>query len=172
MAKEVTDKASDNVSRMKLICFFGAAVLGLHAALWTFAGKRIMEPYQVWLAGIVAWMIDLTGITAQAQHVYILLPFARWEMSIECTAINAMVVFVAFVLAYPGRFRAKAIGLASGVAILFAVNLLRLLGLAWATRLFPASAEFMHDYVWQVAFLFLVLVLWFAWLDLVVRREN
>ena len=63
---------------MKLIVLFCATVLGLHAALWTFAGARIMEPYQVWLAGVVTWMIDATGIAAQSQQIYITLPFAHW----------------------------------------------------------------------------------------------
>lgn len=161
------------VTPLKLIALFGGLVLGLHALLWTFVGRSVMEPYQVWLAGLTTDLIRFSGIAAtHARDVYILLPGARWEMSAECTAINAMVVFVSFILVYPAALKSKGIGLVLGIALLFAANLLRLLGLAWATHLFPTTAEFMHDYVWQVAFLFLVILLWFAWLEMVVTREK
>jgi hypothetical protein len=49
---------------------------------------------------------------------------------------------------------------------------LRLFSLAWATEMFPKYAEFVHDYVWQVAFLIVIAVMWLLWIEMVVRHEN
>ena len=51
-------------------------------------------------------------------------------------------------------------------------NTLRLFTLAWATELFAKYAHLAHDYVWQVAFLILIAVMWLVWIELVVKRDD
>ena len=34
------------------------------------------------------------------------------------------------------------------------------------------GAEIVHDYVWQVAFLFILCLMWLFWIDMVVKREK
>lgn len=93
-------------------------------------------------------------------------------MTPECTALSAMIVFVAFVLAYPSLVKSKGIAILAGIPFLILANTLRLFSLAWATELFPKYAELVHDYVWQVAFLILIAVMWLLWIEIVVRHEN
>ncbi|PLX89201.1 MAG: hypothetical protein C0619_11630, partial [Desulfuromonas sp.] len=65
-----------------------------------------------------------------------------------------------------------ALGVLVGLPVLFGVNILRLFVLAWATRWSPEYAPLVHDYVWQIFFLLLLVLMWLAWIELVVKREK
>jgi exosortase/archaeosortase family protein len=51
-------------------------------------------------------------------------------------------------------------------------NIARLFTLAWATEWSSGYAHWAHDYVWQVAFLMLIAVMWLVWIEIVVKREE
>ncbi len=93
-------------------------------------------------------------------------------MTPECTALSAMIVFVAFVIVYPSSIKSKGIAVLAGTPFIIIANTLRLFILAWATELFTKYAHFAHDYVWQVAFLIPIAVMWLGWIGMVVKRES
>jgi exosortase/archaeosortase family protein len=160
------------VSLLRVCGLFVALVLGLHLVQWLLVTPRQMEQLQLATAKISALLMSASGINLILDRTYILLGNASWEVTPECTAISAMIVYASFILAYPASARAKGLGLLAGLPFLFAANILRLFVLAWATELNARFAEYVHDYVWQVAFLLLVSLMWLAWLALVVERER
>ena len=157
---------------MRTALLFGLLVLVFHIIQWTMVADRYIAAFKEFTASIVAATISLTGIPCSLNGTQLILPNTAWEMVLECTALTAMVVFASFVLAFPASLRSKAIAIGAGLPLLFAANIVRLVTLAWFTKLMPRIADFSHDYLWNVAFLFLVLLMWIAWLSLVVKRER
>jgi len=151
--------------------FFFAIVLLLNLNEWLILKPQHLEWLQSLTARIIATILNGLGLQTILQGTRILFAGAHWEIVSECTALQAMYVFVAFLVAYPSSFRSKLIGIAVGLPLVFLVNLVRLLILAWAIQAFPDYAEIVHDYVWQIAFLFLLVLMWLGWIDLVVKRE-
>lgn len=121
---------------------------------------------------VVGGLINASGLQVIHDGVDITLKNAQWTMTPECTALSAMIVFAAFVLAYPSSLKSKGIAVLVGIPFVIIANSLRLFSLAWATELFAKYAHFAHDYVWQVAFLILIAVMWLVWIEMVVNREN
>ncbi len=152
------------------ILLFAVLVLIGNAPLWIFS-KAIL-PYREWMAWLVACLVTFSGLEMLQHGVYLTVAGERWIMTPECTALTAMIVFVAFVIAYPSSIRSKGIALLTGLPFLLLANITRLFTLAWATEWSIRYAHWVHDYVWQVAFLMLIAVMWLLWIEIVVKREE
>jgi archaeosortase B (VPXXXP-CTERM-specific) len=89
----------------------------------------------------------------------------------ECTGLSEMLIFAATVLAFPTRFRNKLVGLAFGLPLIYAFNVLRISALLLVGRHRPAWSDFMHLYFWQGTLILMILGTWLLWILLVVRRD-
>jgi len=98
----------------------------------------------------------------------------RASMSIErgCDAIHPSALFLAAILAFPASLRKKVVGAVAGVALLLAINLLRIISLFYIRVHFPAAFEIMHVEVWQALFIFLALLCWIVWVARVMRTVD
>lgn len=84
-----------------------------------------------------------------------------------CDALEPAWYLAAAVLAYPIRWRRKPWAILNGVAIILALNLVRIVSLFLIGRRAPALFASAHLEWWPVMFILTVLVLWIAW----IRRE-
>ena len=86
----------------------------------------------------------------------------------SCGAIEVMVIFLAAVLAFPASWRHRARGVALGLPLMYLVNIVRLACLACLGALDPGGAwfNFVHEYVWQAAYVIFVVLAWMAWVEL------
>jgi len=151
---------------------FFAAILAFNLVEWLLLKPWQVEILQVATAKTVSVLLDGFGLKTQLSGTQLFFSGGHWEIVAECTALQAMYVFVAFIVAYPSSSKTKGIGILLGLPLLFFANILRLLMLAWAIQLIPDYAGLVHDYVWQIAFLFLLVLMWLGWIDLVVNREK
>lgn len=87
-----------------------------------------------------------------------------------CDAAEPMAIFVAGIVAFPALIKRKLIGLGIGLAILFVLNIIRIVTLYIAGIYYPGFFEVMHLAVWQVAFILVAVLLWFLWLHYVVNK--
>jgi exosortase/archaeosortase family protein len=158
--------------RFSILSFVMFAVLVLigNAPLWFF--PDIIIPFQKFMVKIVGGLISASGLQVVQDGVYIILKNDQWIMTPECTALSAMIVFMTFVIVYPTSLKSKGIAVLTGIPFLIIANTLRLFTLAWATELFTKYAHLAHDYVWQVAFLILIAMMWLVWIEMVVKRES
>jgi archaeosortase B (VPXXXP-CTERM-specific) len=88
----------------------------------------------------------------------------------ECTAIFGSIVYLSCVLAYPTEIRKKIIGIVLGIPCLYAINMVRLVILAFVGVFSnPETFEFVHTYLWQTIFIVFVILIWLVWVDKVVK---
>jgi exosortase H (IPTLxxWG-CTERM-specific) len=91
---------------------------------------------------------------------------AQYAVAIRrgCDAIEPAWFFCAAVLAFPGRWRRKPVGLAVGIVAIFALNLVRIVSLYFIglhLRWFFPTA---HLELWPVIFILAALGLWISWI--------
>lgn len=161
-----------NYQLLKICLIFFGCVLGFNLIEWFLLKPEHMTVIESTTAKVTALVIGLSGLSVHLQGTQIFFHNAHWEVVTECTALNAFYVYISFLLAYPSSIKAKAIGTLVGLPFLFVANILRLFVLAWALQIFPAYADLMHDYIWQVMFMFLLILMWLCWIDLVVKNEK
>ncbi len=87
-----------------------------------------------------------------------------------CDAMEAMALFASALLSFPAKWKFKLIGFFSGIALLFSLNILRVVTLFLTGVYFPKAFEIMHVEVWQVVFIIFALGLWVFWIKLT-RKE-
>jgi len=96
-----------------------------------------------------------------------------FSVSIEsgCNGVEAAIVLVAAMLAFPSGWKMKFWGIVLGFLAVQAVNLVRVVTLfflgEWSLKLF----EFAHLYMWQALIMLDVLVVWLLWMRIVARQD-
>ena len=157
-------------SLLKTCSLFALFLVALHAFTWLFALKGYIK-WGYGTAHVVSSILNVTGIQNTVDYNIIHLHNDTWNVTSECTAVNAVFLFISFVLAYTASLKSKALGLASGIPLIIIVNIVRLVALGWVTEYWPKQAHLFHDYAWEVIFMFFIVALWFVWINLVVNRE-
>jgi len=158
-------------SLVKTCVLFALFLVLLHAFTWLFALKGYIK-WGYGTAHVVSSILNAMGIANTVDYNLVHLRNDTWNVTSECTAVNAVFLFISFVLAYTSSIRSKALGLISGIPLVIVVNIVRLVALGCVTEYWPQSAHIFHDYVWEVMFMFFIVALWFVWINMVVNREK
>lgn len=95
-------------------------------------------------------------------------------VSIEagCNGVEAAIILIAGILAFPSPWKLKLIGIAIGIAAVQAANLLRVISLYYLGQWDMAVFEFAHLYLWQALIMLDVLVVWLLWIRVVARESG
>jgi exosortase/archaeosortase family protein len=81
----------------------------------------------------------------------------------NCDAMDINILFTAAVLATPTTWRKRGLGLALGLTVLVAVNVLRIVSLYFVRLHWEHSFEFIHAEVWPLAFVTITVLAFLAW---------
>ncbi len=85
-------------------------------------------------------------------------------INIECTAVHFMFIFIAAVIASPGKpIKDKSIALVAGLSILFIANAIRIIMAGIAGSISLSTFEITHNFIWKGLYIFLTFFLWYAW---------
>lgn len=89
----------------------------------------------------------------------------RFAVNIEngCNGVEAMMIFLAAVLAFPAPWRARIAGLGIGIVVIQAVNLLRVVALFLTGVYFRDWFDSSHTVVWQTVVILSGVLLWIFW---------
>ena len=109
--------------------------------------------------------LRLVGAHASSSGPAVTLSGFAVEIRSNCNAIYEVAFYVAAVWAYPASRRDRLIGTLVGAAVLYVVNLVRILTLLVVGVLQPSWFEATHLYVWQVLFLLVVATCWIGWVS-------
>jgi|TARA_R100000479_G_scaffold168753_1_gene109992 exosortase family protein XrtF len=80
-----------------------------------------------------------------------------------CNAISIMILFVAFIVSFAEGIKKTALYILGGVALIYAVNILRIALLTIALYHYPEYTEFLHQIVFPAIIYGMVFLLWLFW---------
>jgi len=88
-----------------------------------------------------------------------------FAVSIEagCNGIEATLVLLAAMIAYPAPWSKRLAGLAAGIVAVQALNVVRVISLFYIGQWNLHVFEWAHLYVWQALIMLDVLVVWLVW---------
>ena len=89
-----------------------------------------------------------------------------------CDGVEAMILFSSTLLAFPAKWNYKLAGFLAGMAVLFALNIVRIVSLFFTGIYFPRIFEFMHVEFWQVLFILIAIGLWIFWIRWARKGES
>lgn len=158
--------------------FFGLFVLLLVvlfvAELTPPVQKAVVMPWTATLAAISAWVVGVFDPQVVSYGKILQHAGTGVGVSIEagCNGIEACIILIAGMLAYPAPWRMKLAGLAIGIVAIQSVNVLRVITLFYLADWDRQWFEFAHLYLWQVLIMLDVLVVWLLWIRYVARNTS
>lgn len=111
------------------------------------------------------------GQTCHVENATIRSPQFSITIKRGCDAFEPSWLFCAAVLAFPASWRRRLSGMAIGVAVILALNLIRIVSLYYVGLHLPGFFETIHLEVWPVIFMLVALLLWLNWISWS-RRNN
>ena len=140
-----------------------AFLFGLELTPW--AQRWFVEPWTTTLAQISTSLVTLfdSGVTATGK--VIASTSNGFAVSIEagCNGVEATIVLLAAMLAFPAPWKHKLVGLAAGVVAVQGLNVVRVISLFYLGQWNRDVFEWAHLYVWQALIMLDVLIVWLVW---------
>jgi len=145
-------------------------------------GLELTPPVQEWF--VVPWTNTLARISARLVTLFdpdviangkvLRSTNSTFAVSIEagCNGVEATLVLLAAMLAFPASWPRKAIGLAAGIAAVQGLNIVRVISLFYLGQWNMQVFEWAHLYVWQALITLGVLIVWLLWVRALPRPGN
>ncbi|HUH95622.1 MAG TPA: exosortase H [Casimicrobiaceae bacterium] len=140
-----------------------AALFGTELTPW--AQHWFVTPWTNALAAISADVVKLFDSQVLAEGKVLQSLRNGFAVSIEagCNGVEATIVLVAAMLAFPASWQRKLAGLAAGIVAVQGLNVIRVISLFYLGQWSASAFEFAHQYVWQALIMLDVLVIWLLW---------
>ena len=140
-----------------------AALFGGELTPW--AQRYFVEPWTAVLAQMSTSLVTMFDPNVVAAGKVIRSTSNGFAVSIEagCNGVEATIVLLAAMLAFPAPWKSKAIGLAAGVFAVQGLNVIRVISLFYIGQWNAQVFEWAHLYVWQALIMLDVLVVWLIW---------
>lgn len=82
-----------------------------------------------------------------------------------CNSVSIIILFVSFVIAFAERVRITLLFILAGSALLYTVNLLRIVVLSIGLFYYPWRRDILHTVIFPLIIYGMVLLLWMLWIN-------
>jgi len=146
-----------------LFLLLQGALFGLELTPW--AQEWFVVPWTNTLAAISAGIVRLFDPAVMAQGKVLQSAHNGFAVSIEagCNGVEATIVLLAAILAFPAPWKRKLLGLAIGIVAVQGLNIVRVISLFYLGQWNFSMFEWAHLYVWQALIMLDVMVVWLLW---------
>ena len=151
----------------RFVPLFLLLLTGLFAAELTAPVQRaVVMPWTEGLARVCAALVGLFDGNARAYGRVLQSTTNGFAVSIEagCNGVEAALILVAAMFAFPAPWRLRAAGIVAGLATVQALNVVRVVTLFYVGQWSLAAFEWAHLYLWQALIMLDVLVVFLLWL--------
>ncbi|HVF65990.1 MAG TPA: exosortase H [Casimicrobiaceae bacterium] len=149
-----------------------ALLFGLELTPW--AQQYFVIPWTNALARLSTGLVTLVDPNVMAIGKIMRSTTNGFSVSIEagCNGIEATIVLLAAILAFPAPWRSKLVGLAIGIVAVQGLNVVRIISLFYLGQWDRDWFEWAHLYVWQALIMLDVLIVWLIWVRTLPRAAT
>ena len=156
----VASPAGRFMLRYAVILAAGFLILALRPV-----NDHVVNPYTTFVAHEARFALKLLGENAQVDGQ--VLSSSRFAVQIYngCNGLEAILVFVAGVLAFPAAWARRLAGVVLGVLAIQVVNTVRVVSLFYIGIFKPQWFAISHVFIWQSLIILVGVVLWLVWVQ-------
>lgn len=167
----VLERVNENRETLQYVTLFLSFCIVFYLIYYFLAirGATALAHLNELTAGILGALFSLGGARVVVDGAVVTINGFSLEIIDECTAVFSSIVYSACILAYPTTLKNKGLGVAFGVPLLYAINMVRLSVITLVGLSAPHLFEFVHVYLWQASFIIFVVVIFILWLKLIVK---
>ncbi len=146
-----------------LFLIIQAGLFGFELTPW--GQQWVVVPWTNTLAAICAGIVKLFDPQVLAHGKVLQSADNGFAVAIEagCNGVEATIVLIAAILAFPASWRNKLIGLAVGIVAVQGLNIVRVVSLFYLGQWNFKVFEWAHLYVWQALIMLDVMIVWLLW---------
>ena len=124
---------------------------------------HVVNPYTTFVANESALALNLFGEHARVAGQ--VLTSSRFSVTIfnGCNGLEAILIFVSGVIAFPAPWRRKLLGVLLGFIAIQVFNVIRVVSLFYIGVFEPAWFNVSHVFIWQSLVIVFGVVLWLVW---------
>jgi len=139
---------------------------------WQPVNDDVIVPFTAGVARASGWVLDAMGQDVTMAGTVIRNP--RFAVNIEngCNGVEAMLIFLAAVLAFPAPWRSRLLGVAFGMVAIQLINLVRVVALFLTGAYLPDLFNASHTVIWQTVVILCAVLLWILWADRFARPRD
>lgn len=170
-AKKKTSVEAHSSKRLNIRRFLITYVL-LMGAFFFIIGfdpiRKVIDLNGIYTAGVIittAKTLTFLNVPSSFQGSLIKLPSITLDVQFGCNGLEAVMIYSVAVLAYPSAWRRKGFGILAGFLVIQAVNIIRIVGLAYSGTYFRNLFEYIHIYVAQGIMIAVALGVFFIYLS-------
>lgn len=128
--------------------------------------QYVVQPFTAGLASVSALLIGMTGrdISSTGMLIHDRQTGFGVEIAAGCNGVEAMILLLAVILAFPAPWRHRLAGIAIGFVAIQGLNLLRIVSLFFLGMWHPSAFEWAHLYLWQALIMLDVVLVFLLWI--------
>ena len=152
---------------LRFIVVFCILLVVLFVAELTGPVERfVILPFTSALADVCAWIIHWFDPATTSLGKFIRSGDGQFVIAIErgCNGIEAVIILVAAIAAFPAPWRHKALGLLAGFFAIQVLNVVRIVSLFYLGLWNRVWFDWFHLYLWQALIILDALVVFLFWL--------
>ncbi|MCU7838806.1 MAG: exosortase H [Candidatus Thiodiazotropha sp. (ex Troendleina suluensis)] len=152
---------------IRFVLLFSLFLTGLFVIELLPAGQvLVVLPFTEVIAHISAWLIQLFDQEVTSYGIVLQDKVSGFAVSIEagCNGVEATIVLIAAMLAFPAAGHMKLVGIATGFVAIQVMNLMRIISLFYLGQWSQTAFEWAHLYIWQSLIILDVLIVFLIWL--------
>lgn len=132
----------------------------------------VIHPWTSFIAWVSAQMMTVLDTDVLSHGRILQSQSTGFGVVIEagCNGIEALIILIAGVVAFPATWKLKLIGIAAGCIAIQGVNVIRVISLYYLGKWDSEVFEFAHLYLWQALIMLDVLVVWLLWIRAVAKH--
>jgi exosortase H (IPTLxxWG-CTERM-specific) len=146
-----------------LVKFFAVLIAAYLLIAWNPVNDNVIVPFTAGIARTSGALLKLIGEDVTVTGTVI--RSSRFAVNINngCNGVEAMLILLASIVAFPASLKARAIGLALGALAVQALNAIRIITLYLLGAYQPKLFDLFHTAVWQVVIIMAAIGFFLAW---------
>jgi exosortase H (IPTLxxWG-CTERM-specific) len=151
-------------AQKKFLIRFAVFLLGFYALVAIRpVNDAVVVPFTGFLVTISAGLLGLVGERVVADGTVIRSALFAVDVKNGCNGIEATLLLLAAVLAFPAPAKARAAGVAIGLLAIQAANFVRVVSLFWLGAHRRDVFDLFHAAIWQTLLILLAIGIFLAW---------
>jgi exosortase H (IPTLxxWG-CTERM-specific) len=157
-----------------LVVFIALLALSFGLELTPWAQQWLVTPWTDTVARLSGALMRAFDSTITTSGNVISSSASSFAVAIEagCNGVEATLVLVAAMLAFPVPWMHRLRGIAIGIAAVQLLNIVRVVSLFYLGRWNEHAFEWAHLYVWQALIMLDVLIVWVIWVRMAPPRDR
>lgn len=149
-----------------ILLFAGCLAVLFTAELLQPVQAHVIVPFTSGIAQVSGWLMRLFDKTVLVRGDVIsdALRGGGIQIVAGCNGVEAVLILVSAVLAFPAPWKHKLVGIGLGFVAIQTLNLVRIISLYYLQRWNQVWFEWFHLYLWQALIILDALVFWLIWL--------